>query len=220
MLQENTKTLLKKARAINPDVKIVAATKTRTPEEINELPGFGITAIGENRVQELLEKYDALKIPEIHFIGALQTNKVKYIVDRVCMIQSVDRVELANEIEKRCAAIDKVMDVLIEVNVGGEETKSGCSPLELDELASYINGLGHLRIKGLMSVLPIGADKTLYEEIFKLYSEIKRKYGTVEYLSVGMSDDYEIALKCGANLIRPGTALFGKRIYPGENNGH
>ncbi len=215
MLRENTLELLKRARAINPGVKIVAATKTRSAEEINELPSLGITAVGENRVQELLQKYDELRIPEIHFIGALQTNKVKYIVDKVSMIESVDRAELAAEIEKRCAAAGRVMDVLIEVNVGGEESKSGCAPGDLDGLASLIAGMKHLRIRGLMSVLPVDADESLYLKMRDLFTELKKKYDTAEFLSMGMSDDYETALKCGANLIRPGTALFGKRNYPG-----
>ena len=129
MIKENVKKLLDFVKNAPHPVKIVAATKTRSADEINELEAYGITAMGENRVQELLSKYDGLKLKEIHFIGALQTNKVKYIADKVCMIQSVDREELAREIEKRCAALGKIMDILIEVNIGGEESKSGCTPV-------------------------------------------------------------------------------------------
>ncbi|MBQ7227591.1 MAG: YggS family pyridoxal phosphate-dependent enzyme [Clostridia bacterium] len=195
-------------------VKIVAATKTRTAEEINGLKKFGITAMGENRVQELLSKYDELDMPEVHFIGALQTNKVKYIVDKVCMIQSVDRLELALEIEKRCAKINKVMDVLIEVNYGEEENKSGCPAGETIGLAREISALPHLRIKGLMTVLPIDAKDEMYSGMKMLSDELKEIYPEAEYLSMGMSDDYEKAISYGANMIRPGTALFGARVYP------
>ncbi len=216
MLAQAADTLFEKIKALGRDVKIVAATKTRTAEEINELKKFGITTMGENRVQELLGKYDGLDMPEIHFIGALQTNKVKYIVDKVCMIQSVDRPELATEIEKRCAAIGKVMDVLIEVNYGGEESKSGCAAGDMSDLAEFIAGLPHLRLCGLMSVLPIGAPIEMYDGMKKLYDALAEKYDTVEYLSMGMSNDYETAIAHGANMIRPGTALFGERAKPKE----
>lgn len=218
MLQlEEAKKLIEKARSINPNVKIVAATKTRTADDINKLLNVGITAMGENRVQELLEKYDGIKLKEIHFIGALQTNKVKYIVDKVSMIESLDRTDLADEIEKRCAKIDKTMDVLIEVNVGAEESKSGCEPEKLFQLYQYVSNLKHLRVRGLMSVLPIGAPEQLYSKMYDLFLKLKSVCDSADYLSMGMSDDYEIALKCGANLIRPGTALFGQRIYQGVN---
>ena len=214
MIEENVKKLLDFVRTAPHPVKIVAATKTRSAAEINELPGCGITAMGENRVQELLAKYDELELKEIHFIGALQTNKVKYIADKVCMIQSVDREELAREIEKRCAALDKVMDVLIEVNIGGEESKSGCRPEDLGALAAKIVKMPHLRIKGLMSVLPVDAPDELYDGMKSLYDGIAAEYPTAEYLSVGMSGDYEKAVMHGANMIRPGSLLFGERIYP------
>ncbi len=214
MIKENVEKLLDfVARAPHP-VKIVAATKTRTAEEINELASYGISAMGENRVQELLSKYDGLRMKEIHFIGALQTNKVKYIADKVCMIQSLDRAELAREIEKRCAAAGKTMDVLIEVNIGGEESKSGCAPDGLPALAEMTASLPHLRLKGLMSVLPVDASDELYDGMRRLFEETAKKYPTAEYLSVGMSGDYEKAVMHGANMIRPGSLLFGARTYP------
>ena len=213
LIEENVKKLLGFVANADHPVKIVAATKTRSAEEINALAAYGITAMGENRVQELLSKYDELKMDEIHFIGALQTNKVKYIVDKVCMIQSVDREELAAEIEKRCAAINKIMDVLVEVNVGGEESKSGCTESGLFLLLEKVSAMPHLRIKGLMSVLPINAETSLYDRMKTLFDKVRAAYPTAEYLSVGMSGDYETAVAHGANMIRPGSLLFGERIY-------
>lgn len=213
LIEENVKKLLGFVANADHPVKIVAATKTRSAEEINALAAYGITAMGENRVQELLSKYDELKMDEIHFIGALQTNKVKYIVDKVCMIQSVDREELAAEIEKRCAAISKIMDVLVEVNVGGEESKSGCTESGLFLLLEKVSAMPHLRIKGLMSVLPINAETSLYDRMKTLFDKVRAAYPTAEYLSVGMSGDYETAVAHGANMIRPGSLLFGERIY-------
>lgn len=214
MIEENVKKLLDFVAHAPHPVKIVAATKTRTAEEINELADYGITAMGENRVQELLSKYDGLRMKEIHFIGALQTNKVKYIADKVCMIQSVDRSELVREIEKRCAALGKVMDVLIEVNIGQEESKSGCKVTDLPALAEEVSASPHMRLKGLMSVLPVDAEDSLYDGMKKLFDETAARYPSVEYLSVGMSGDYEKAVMHGANMIRPGSLLFGARTYP------
>ena len=214
MIEENVKKLLDFVAHAPHPVKIVAATKTRTAEEINELADYSITAMGENRVQELLSKYDGLRMKEIHFIGALQTNKVKYIADKVCMIQSVDRSELIREIEKRCAALGKVMDVLIEVNIGQEASKSGCAVADLPALAEEVAALPHMRLKGLMSVLPIDAEDSLYDGMKKLFDKTAARYQSVEYLSVGMSGDYEKAVMHGANMIRPGSLLFGARTYP------
>lgn len=205
--------LIEKVKSCGHAVKIVAATKTRSAAEINELKKFGITAMGENRVQELLAKYDGLDMPEVHFIGALQTNKVKYIADKVCMIQSVDRLELGREIEKRCDALGKVMDVLVEVNYGGEESKSGCRAEDCLPLIGELGRLPHVRVRGLMTVLPIGAGEEMYAGMRALFERAQREYGGIEFLSMGMSDDYEIAIKHGANMIRPGTALFGARNY-------
>ena len=218
MNAENVNYLISKVKSLNGEVKIVPATKTRSAEEINELLSFGITAMGENRVQELLSKYEQLKLPEIHFIGALQTNKVKYIVDKVCMIQSLDRLELAKEIEIRSAKIGKIMDVLIEVNYGEEERKSGIKPNELFTFARELTKFPHLRIKGLMTVLPINAPDEMYSGMKELFDRLKDIVPTAEYLSMGMSDDYEKAIAYGANMIRPGTALFGKRNYASQGD--
>ena len=213
MIEENIKDIINRVRAAaaGRSVKIVAATKTVEPERINVIRAFGINAVGENRVQELLSKYDALDAGEIHFIGALQTNKVKYIIDKVCLIQSVDRIELAAEIQKRAAAIDKIMPVLIEVNIGGEQSKSGCNVSDVFGLIDSVRGMKNIRVDGLMSVLPIGADTSLYDKMYELYTEADKRYGGMKYLSMGMSDDFELAISRGANLVRIGSAIFGRR---------
>lgn len=195
--------------------RLVPATKTVPPEIINLLPQHGVFEAGENRVQEFLQKYPLVNGIKWHFIGRLQTNKVKYIVDKVEMIQSVDRVSLADEIEKHCAAIGKVMPVLIEVNCG-EASKGGTDGEGVLSLADYVAKLPHLKLCGLMCVPPIGADESVYEEVHRLYIRVKRDYPDTDVLSMGMSADYEIALRHGANMIRPGRALFGERIYNKE----
>ena len=200
-----------KAELAGRNVRIVPATKTVSPEVINELPQYGIREAGENRVQELLQKYEAVRGVDWHFIGRLQTNKVKYIVDKVVMIQSLDREELADEIEKRCDAINKVMECLIEVNVGGEQSKGGVAPPDLWRLIDYAAQKKHIRVRGLMSVLPIGADEELYEDMNALFGKVKSYLPGADILSVGMSEDYLIAARHGANMIRPGSMLFGAR---------
>jgi len=201
----------------NPgDVLILAVTKNHSTDEINEAIDLGITDIGENRVQELLQKYDDVKKGvRWHIIGHLQTNKVKYIADKVCMIHSVDSVKLATEIDKQCKKINKVMDILIEVN-SGEENKNGVKPEEVFELIKEVSGLPNVKIKGLMTMAPLGADDAKLEEVFSsLYNlsvDIKnKKYDNVsmEHLSMGMSNDYMAAILHGATIIRPGRSLFG-----------
>lgn len=211
MITNNIKTIFKNIESTGREVRIVAATKTVDPQRINLLNGLGISTMGENRVQELLSKYDDLEMDDIHFIGGLQTNKVKYIVDKVSMIQSVDRLSLANEIDRRCKAIDKVMPILLEVNVGQEESKSGTTAEELFKLASEIENLQNVEVQGIMSVLPIGADASLYQKMHELFVAMKDKYSTVKYLSMGMSDDYMIAIENGANMVRLGSIIFGRR---------
>ena len=196
---------------------LVLASKTVSADVLRALsearPGV---IYGENRVQELLSKYFVSEKVTWQFIGRLQTNKVKYIADKVDLIQSVDSLKLAEEIEKRSAAINKVMDVLIEVNVGGEESKGGVSPEALYSLAERIRAMKHLRLKGIMSVLP-NADEAvlvpLYEELTGIFNALKEKGFELEYLSAGMSGDYYIALCHGANMVRIGSAVFGARNY-------
>ena len=200
----------------NPDdVLVLAVTKTRTAEEINEAIRCGITDIGENRVQELLSKYDDVdKNVRWHLIGHLQTNKVKYIADKVSMIHSVDSLKLAEEINRRCASIGKVMDILIEIN-SGEENKDGIDPAKAYELIETVSGFSNVRIRGLMTMAPIFADqetlKKVFSGLYQLSVDISaKKYDNVsmECLSMGMSGDYVEAVRSGATIIRPGRALF------------
>lgn len=200
------------------DVVLVGATKTRNIVEIEEAVEAGLKVAGENRVQELIGKYKPIDGLSWHFIGALQTNKVKYIVEKVDLIHSVDRVELAQEINRRCAKINKVMPILIEVNVGGEENKSGINPEELFAFVENIRNLPNIEICGLMTVMPKYAEEDLYRQMYGLYEKLKENYPSLplRWLSMGMSGDYKTALKNGANMIRLGTALFGERIYPAK----
>lgn len=210
MLKQNVENLIS---TLPKKVRIVPATKTVAVDVINQLPSCGITEAGENKVQELLEKFDHVRGISWHFIGNLQTNKVKYIVDKVVMIQSVDRIALAQEIEKRCAKIDKVMDVLIEVNIGREESKGGVLIENFDELKDFILQQKHLRLKGIMTVLPIGAPDELYKQAFELKERLHAEVADADILSCGMSDDYQKAIGFGSDMIRPGSILFGQRNY-------
>ncbi len=203
---------VKKQNGLTQEVTVVAATKMVDAERINLLPSHGITIAGENRVQELLEKYDKVKGLEWHLIGSLQTNKVKYIIDKVKLIHSVDRKSLADEIEKQAKKHGITMDVLVEINVGGEESKSGVSPNEAKELMEYVNSLESVNLRGVMSVLPINAPDELYAKMKEFSSYANEKYAA-PVLSMGMSGDYEKAVKHGSNMIRIGSAVFGKRIY-------
>ncbi len=202
-----------------PGVRLLAATKTVPPETINyAIRQCGIDLIGENRVQELLEKYDALakERAEIHFIGTLQKNKVKYIADKVSMIHSLDSLPLALEIERRCGAIGKVMDVLIEINIAAEQSKGGITPEQLDDFYAQIAPLSHLRVRGLMTMAPAGAGEDGWRRYFTearaLYDRFCAEHlNGPGMLSMGMSDSYGIALECGSTMVRLGSVLFGKR---------
>ncbi len=204
----------------DPDrVRILAATKTVDTERINAAIKAGFTLIGENRVQELQDKYDEYDpLSEKHFIGALQTNKVKYIVDKVSLIHSVDSERLAAEIDKRSGAIKKVMDVLVEVNIGGEDTKSGIRVTDTADFCILLSKYPNIRVRGLMCIPPpMPIDGGKYEHfanMYHLFIDIRDKNMdnvNMDILSMGMSGDYREAVKNGANLIRLGTALFGKR---------
>ncbi|MDD6265444.1 MAG: YggS family pyridoxal phosphate-dependent enzyme [Clostridia bacterium] len=219
----NSDILISSEKRSGPKAVLCAATKTVPAEAVNfAARECGLRCIGENRVQELLAKYDELdrELLDIHFIGRLQTNKVKYIVDKVSMIHSVDSVRLAEEIEKRCAEKNKVMDVLIELNVGEEENKGGVMPNEFDALAEKLVSFEHIKVRGIMTIGPICAKECEYFEFFKktyhffidiLPKKIHNIYNPV--LSMGMSDSYNIALECGSTMIRPGSAIFGRRDY-------
>jgi len=231
-IQLEIKDTLEKSGRKDGDVRIVPATKTVSPERINLLLDCGIDTIGENRVQELLEKYDALdKRFHIHFIGKLQTNKVKYIIDKVEMIQSVDSIKLCAEISKRALAVGKCMEVLVEVNIGREESKSGVMPEELLDFVKQAATFEGIKIVGLMVIPPAissleaaqdGVSQKVYncgayfEKVKNLSLDIlKENIDNVimRELSMGMSSDYCEAVRCGATVVRPGRAIFGDRIY-------
>ena len=210
---------VKKSGRKEGEVILLAATKTVAPEIINEAINLGITHIGENRVQEFISKNDAItKNVTRHFIGHLQTNKVKDIVGKVSMIESVHSLKLAREIGKCSEKLGTITDVLIEINIGGEESKSGFSPDEIDAAIDEMSAISGIRIRGLMCIPPICEKSEQVREYFnsmsKLFVDIglkKRDNVTMEFLSMGMSSDFEDAIECGSNLVRVGTALFGKR---------
>ena len=204
------------------DICLIAVTKTYGPDVINEAIDCGVTDIGENRVQEILEKYDSVKKVRWHLIGHLQSNKVKYIIDKVCMIHSVDSVKLMDEIERQAKLndIDK-MDILIQVNISGEETKSGIHPDELDTLLEHCESLSHVKVRGLMTILPKDCDNVTQSLIFNDINALtvdkkKKTYHNVsmEYLSMGMSGDFQPAIIGGSNMVRIGSLIFGDRVYP------
>lgn len=198
------------------DVLVIGASKTMPLERILFVrDNTDVKIFGENRVQELLEKYT----PDVrwHFIGQLQTNKVKYIVDKVELIHSVDRLSLLQEIDRQAKKHGKVQDILIEVNIGGEEKKGGVAPKEVIDFAKEVDKYPSVRLKGLMSVLPNVEKDALdafYLQLSKLYDTLKQTRldnADIRYLSAGMSNDYDVAVKYGANIVRLGRALFGER---------
>ncbi|MBQ4630656.1 MAG: YggS family pyridoxal phosphate-dependent enzyme [Clostridia bacterium] len=215
VIRKNIKTACEKTGRNPDEVLVLAVTKTRSADEINEAISLGITDIGENRVQELMSKYDDVdKNVRWHIIGHLQSNKVKYIADKVSMIHSVESLKLATEIDRQCEKIGKVMDILIEVN-SGEENKDGVNPDEVFSLIENIIALKHVRIRGLMTMAPLGAPENVLREVFSALKKLSvdisnKKYDNVsmEYLSMGMSDDYAIAVEEGSTVIRPGRSLF------------
>lgn len=212
-----------KRNAGEGDVTLLAATKTVPAEEIlyaiNEL---GLPAVGENKVQELLSKYDDIKntVP-LHLIGHLQTNKVKSIVGKVDMIQSVDSLRLANEISKRSLEAGIKTKVLCEINIGKEENKSGIMPEETEDFLGEIAVLEGIDVAGLMTMAPVCETKDEYKKYFEktyaIYLDFFRNKGHNKIetvLSMGMSDSYEAAIEEGATLVRVGSSIFGRRIYP------
>ena len=205
------------------DVTLMAVTKTHTPDEINEAIAAGATDIGENRVQELLEKYDRVSPVRWHLIGHLQTNKVKNIIDKVVMIHSVDSVRLAREIDKRAGAAGKCMDILIEINSAMEETKSGIAAGDLRTVTEEITSeCSNVRIRGIMCIPPIAVCPEDARPYFKEARELFEMMKTWDFpadrfcpdtLSMGMSGDFEVAIEEGSTIVRVGSSIFGPRNY-------
>ena len=210
------------------DVLLVAVTKLHSVDEINEAIDCGITDIGENKVQEILNKYDAVKPVRWHLIGHLQTNKVKYIIDKVTMIHSVDSLKLAEEIDKRAAQHNLTMDILIQVNSANEESKFGITTEETGQMINDI--LSHcpnVRIRGLMCIAPFEDNPDDAREYFAAVKKLYDEYGKIQspqidfkYLSMGMSNDFEVAIEEGSTLIRVGTSIFGARDYSKKMGGN
>lgn len=193
-----------------PEVTLVGVTKKHTKEEVDELAALGVTVFGENRVQEFLEKYDPAYT--WHLIGHLQTNKVKYIIGKVDVIESVDSLKLAREIEKQAARHNIRQKVLIELKISDDPNKTGLPLNELDELIEQIVQMEHIEWKGLMCIASHTEDLEKVGEEFEtmhdLYLALQKKYPQLDTLSMGMSQDYQIAIEHGSNMVRIGTALF------------
>ncbi len=210
----------KKSNRSASDINLIAVTKTYSADMINEAIDNGVTDIGENKVQEIVEKYDSVKPVRWHLIGHLQTNKVKYIIDKVHMIHSVDSIRLMDEIERQAEKHNVKMNILIQVNISGEESKFGISPDELEELLIHAGELKNVKVCGLMTILPkIDTEISLrlhFVNIKHIFIDISdKKYHNVDmkYMSMGMSGDYEIAIEEGSNMVRIGRAIFGERNY-------
>lgn len=199
------------------EIALMAVTKTVAPEIVNCAIDCGIRLLGENRVQEYQSKREFYRPDaQVHFIGHLQTNKVKYLVGNVGMIHSVDRLSLAQEINRCAAKLGMRQDVLLEVNIGGEESKSGVMPQELPELLEQAAALSHVHVCGLMTIPPPTQDTRYLEAMQKLFEDTKARNvqnTEMRILSMGMSGDYEAAIACGSTLVRIGSALFGARVY-------
>jgi pyridoxal phosphate enzyme (YggS family) len=204
-------------KEIPENVKVVAAVKGRKPEEILQAIEGGIRIIGENYVQETLKIKEKINIPELswHFIGHLQTNKVKYAVKLYDMIETVDSLKVAEEIDKYCKKYNKIMPVLIEVNIGEEKQKSGVMPEEVESLVRKISKFENIKIKGIMTMGPLVKNLEEIRPYFKKTKEIYEKIKSfnienveMEFLSMGMSDTYKIAIEEGANIIRIGRKIF------------
>lgn len=200
---------------------LVAVTKNHPVSAVEEAAQLGVRVVGENRVQEAKEKILAYKGPalEWHLIGHLQVNKVRQAVPLFSLIHSVDSCKLLDEIERVAAKHDKVQDVLLQVNVAREVSKSGMAVEEFPAVRDYANTLPHVRVRGLMCMAPFFEDPEEARPIFRvadaLYEDMKQYFpaGQIKYLSMGMTHDFEVALEEGANIVRVGTAIFGERVY-------
>ena len=202
----------------NDDVRLLAVTKTVAVPKINHAVGLGATLLGENRVQEFLGKCDEYDPKsEIHFIGGLQKNKVKYIIDKVTMIHSVDSAGLADEINRQAERHGLSMDVLIEVNIAGEATKGGVPVCDVHSLAEHVRGLGSVKLRGLMTIPPTdfnGSSERYFAQMQELFAKYSDEYGEkFDTLSMGMSGDFRTAIKYGSTIVRLGSLLFGYRNY-------
>ena len=214
---------IKDGNNLKEKIMLIGASKTMDADTINLAIQNGLQVVAENKVQEFREKTDKIKGASQHFIGHLQTNKVKYLVGKVDLIHSVDSLKLALEISKQAVKIGVTQDILLEVNVGGELSKSGICPETTVEFYNQVKTLDGICVKGLMAMLPKTQDpqllKSLVLKMREIYDTIKIQDKNIEFLSVGMSADYKIAIENGANVIRIGSLIFGKRDYGDNQNG-
>jgi pyridoxal phosphate enzyme (YggS family) len=198
------------------NVTLIAVTKTVPCERIQEAYDTGCIIFGENRVQEMMEKYDSFPDATWHLIGHLQKNKVKYVVGKAKLIHSVDSFELAEEINRIAEKKNLVQDILLEVNISGEITKYGLTTEEIKDIIIKIRELGHIRVKGIMTMAPLTEDKDyvrwVFKEAKKLFDLLKQQSSSFDTLSMGMSSDFALAVEEGATMVRVGSLIFGKRI--------
>ena len=221
MVRERIAQAAREAGRDPADITLEAATKVQTSETIRAAIAAGITVCGENRVQELTGHLDdyAYDGARVHFIGHLQTNKVRFVVGRVDLIESVDSPRLLEAVDRQAARLGLVQDILLEVNIAREESKGGCLPEDLSALARQAQALEHVRLRGVMSIPPVaafpGENRGFFAQTRQLFVDIRNKMGDndsdINCLSMGMSGDYEDAVREGATLVRVGTALFGPR---------
>ncbi|MDY5333617.1 MAG: YggS family pyridoxal phosphate-dependent enzyme [Vescimonas sp.] len=203
------------------DITLVGASKMNDAATCQEAIAAGIDALGENRVQEMTAKLaeDAYRGVPLHFIGHLQRNKVKQVVGKAALIQSIGSAELLAEVDRQAEKLGIVQDILLEVNIGGEEAKSGFAPGAVEQAAAQAKTLAHVRVRGLMTIPPADATReenmAYFEKVRALYVDISRKMydNGLEYLSMGMSGDFADAIRAGANMVRVGSAIFGARDY-------
>ena len=221
MIENNVKNLLEEIPQTNPfgeKVTLVAAVKLQTATDINRAIAAGITDIGDNHVQEFRDKYEFIEgSPRRHFIGRLQTNKIKYLLGKVDLYHSVDRLSLAEELSKRSVTAGITSNILIQINIGNEDTKGGFSYELATDAYRAVKSLSGLKVKGLMAMLPFTDDtaelERLAKKMRKLYDELKENDAGFEYLSMGMSGDWRLCVQAGSNMIRLGTSVFGARNY-------
>lgn len=220
-IKEDINRICQKCNRNPEEITLIAVSKTVDADRINHAIDCGISNLGENKVQEIMDKYDLVsKNVNWHLIGHLQTNKVKYIIDKVELIHSVDSIKLAEEINKRAQKNNIIKDVLVQINVAEEDTKFGISIDEAVDFVKSISGFDNIRIMGLMTIAPYDPDP---EKVRPVFRRLKEKFSELaqmhlpntfmKYLSMGMSNDYSIAIEEGSNMIRIGTAIFGKRNY-------
>ncbi|MDE6796387.1 MAG: YggS family pyridoxal phosphate-dependent enzyme [Ruminococcus sp.] len=217
IIRERAGEAFAKYRNSGDKLRIMAVTKTVVPKAVNHAVSLGLDLLGENRVQEYLSKKDFYeKSVEVQFIGSLQTNKVKYIIDSVTMIQSVDSIRLAETVSRLALKNNRVIDILCEVNIGGEDSKGGIAPEETGDFIEQVSQFEGIRIRGLMTIPP-PSDSDIFlgrmQELFNTVSEQKKSIVSMDTLSMGMTHDYAEAIKYGSNIVRIGTGLFGARNY-------